>query len=235
MEGQHQSPLELVSSNLRAVLNDVINKLESRYYSSNIDYVRYKIDWICTLLVRLGGTLEESVLPYLLDAAWMLAVIDQENDESSICSPTEVKSGFRGRPKFDISCEQLEYFLDNGFKATEIAKMLCVSVKTVYRRLEENGLSMRDTYAVLTEQELDEIIKNVLVEFPNCGYKSMRGHLLSAGYKVQENRIRESMRRADPDGTVVRALQIRVTHRRSYSVRSPLSLWHMDGNHKLIR
>ena len=103
MEGQHQSPLELVSSNLRAVLNDVINKLESRHYSSNIDYVRYKIDWICTLLVRLGGTLEESVLPYLLEAAWMLAVIDQENDESSICSPTEVKSGFRGRPKFDIS------------------------------------------------------------------------------------------------------------------------------------
>lgn len=235
MEGQHQSPLELVTSNLRAVLNDVINKLESRYYSSNIDYVRYKIDWICTLLVRLGGTLEESVLPYLQEAAWMLAVIDQENDESSIFSPTEVKSGFRGRPKFDISGEQLEYFLDNGFKATDIAKMLCVSVKTVYRRLAENGLSICDTCAVLTEQELDEIIKNVLMEFPNCGYKSMRGHFLSAGYKVQENRIQESMRRADPDGTVVRAIQIHVTHRRSYSVRSPLSLWHIDGNHKLIR
>ena len=68
MEGQHQSPLELVTSNLRAVLNDVINKLDSRYYSSNIDYVRYKIDWICTLLVRLGGTLEGSVLPYLQEA-----------------------------------------------------------------------------------------------------------------------------------------------------------------------
>ena len=43
------------------------------------------------------------------------------------------------------------------------------------------------------------------------------------------------MRRADPEGTVVRALQIRVTHRRSYNVRAPMLLWHMDFNHKLIR
>jgi len=67
----------------------------------------------------------------------MLAVIDQENDESSIFSPAKVNSGFGGRPKFNISCKQLEYFLENGI---DIAKMLCASVKTVYRRLEENGL-----------------------------------------------------------------------------------------------
>ena len=66
----------------------------------------------------------------------------------------------------------------------DIAKMLYVSVKTVYRRLEENGLSMRDTYAVLTEQDLDEIIKNILEEFPNCGCKSMRDHLSCRGFKA---------------------------------------------------
>ena len=96
-------------------------------------------------------------------------------------------------------------------------------------------MSVRGTYAKITDQELDNIVKNMLREFPNSGYKSLRGHLLSRGYKVQENRIREAMRRTDPEGTVVRALQIRVTHRRSYNVRAPLSLWHMDGNHKLIR
>lgn len=36
-------------------------------------------------------------------------------------------------------------------------------------------------------------------------------------------------------GTTVRALQIRVIHRRSYNVRGPLALWHIDGHHKLIR
>ena len=103
-------------------------------------------------------------------------------------SPTEIKTGLNGRPKSDISCKQLEYFLENGFKATDIAKMLCISVKTVYRRLEENGLSIRDTYAILTAQELDDIVRNIIQEFSNCGYKGMRGHLLSQGYKVQENR-----------------------------------------------
>ena len=52
----------------------------------------------------------------------------------------------------------------------------------------------------------------------------MQGHLLSRGNKIQEIRVRESMKRCDPEGTVVRALQIRVTHRRSYNVRAPLSL-----------
>ena len=33
MEGQHQSPFQLVSVNIRAVLSDVINKLESTEYS----------------------------------------------------------------------------------------------------------------------------------------------------------------------------------------------------------
>ena len=55
--------------------------------------------------------------------------------------------------------------------------MLCVSVKTVYRRLEENGMAVRNTYATITE--LDDIIKSVLHDFPNSGYKSMRGQSLS--------------------------------------------------------
>lgn len=104
----------------------------------------------------------------------------------------------------------------------------------VYRRLEEFCLSIRATYSDLTEAELDDVVGNILPEFPNSGYESIRGHLLARGVKIQENRVREAMRRADPEGTVDRALQLRITHRRLYNVRAPLSLWHMDGNHKLI-
>lgn len=235
MEGQHQSPFELISTNIRAVLNDVINKLQCRDYSVNIDFARYKIDWLCALLLRVGGNLEDSLLRYLLEAQRMLSIVDKDDDMGFSSSLPLIKTGFKGRPKLDIPHELLQYLLDNGFKATDIANMLCISEKTVYRRLAENGMSVRDTYANLTEQELDAIIKDILHEFPNSGYKSMRGHLLSRGHKVQEMRIREAMRRTDPEGTVVRALQIRVTHRRSYNVRAPMSLWHMDGNHKLIR
>ena len=146
-----------------------------------------------------------------------------------------IKTGIRGRPKFYIPREQLEYFIEYGFKATDVSKMSCVCDKTVYRRLEEYGISMRMNYTQITEPELDDVIRNILQEFPNSGYKSLRGHLLARGLKVQERRLREAMRRTDPEGIIVCALQLRVTHRRVYNVKQPLSLWHMDGNHKLIR
>ncbi|XP_068695841.1 uncharacterized protein [Montipora foliosa] len=63
----------------------------------------------------------------------------------------------------------------------------------------------------------------------------MTGALLSRGIKVQQLRIRESMRRVNPDGVLLRALTIHTVNRRTYCVPSPLSLWHVDGNHKLIR
>ena len=56
--------------------------------------------------------------------------------------------------------------------------MLRISEKTVYRRLTENGMPVHDTYANMTDLELDDIIKDVFHEFPNSGYKSMRGHVL---------------------------------------------------------
>ena len=235
-EGQHQSPNELIAQNLRSILSGVLNKLECGNVDSNIDFARYRVEWLCSMLLRLGGNLEESLLPHLQEAQQMLAILDK--DEYCSCgrySPPVVKTGIRGRPKFYIPKEQLEYFIEFGFKASDIAKMLYVSEKTVYRRLEEHGMSMRTTFSQITEPELDDLIKSIVHVFPNSGYKSMRGHLLSRGFKVQESRVREAMRRTDPEGTLVRALQLRVTHRREYSVKQPLSLWHMDGHHKLIR
>ena len=149
-EGQHQSPLELIRTNLRTVLSDVINKLESAERLSYVDYTRYKIDWICSLLVRVG-LWEDSALTYLLGAARTLSAIDTDCDLSSAPTPSLIKAGLKGRPEFDITREQLEYFVQNGFKATDIAGMFCVSVKTVHRRLQENGMSIRDSYAKLTE------------------------------------------------------------------------------------
>ena len=70
---------------------------------------------------------------------------------------------------------------------------------------------------------------------PETGYKRMTGFLRSRGVVVQQSRIREAMRKVNPEGTMLRALRLHVTHRRSYQVSSPLALWHIDGNHKLIR
>ena len=101
-------------------------------------------------------------------------------------APLVVKTGIRGHPKFYISREQLEYSIEYGFKATDISKMLCVCDKTVYRRLEEYYISIQMNYTQITEPELDDVVRSIMQEFPNSGYKSLRGHLLARGLKVQE-------------------------------------------------
>ena len=138
-----------------------------------------------------------------------------------------------GRPFICISCEQLEYLIDLNFTAVSIAGILGVSRSTVYRRFKDYGLSIRNKYSSISDEMLDEIVQKILQQYPDCGQKMMSGHLKERGIVVQQMRVRDSMRRTDPQGTNLRK---RFTlYRRQYNVNSPLELWHLDGNHKLIR
>ena len=39
-----------------------------------IDFARYRVEWLYSLLVRLGGSLEENLLPRLQEAQQFLAI-----------------------------------------------------------------------------------------------------------------------------------------------------------------
>ncbi len=54
-----------------------------------------------------------------------------------------------------------------------------------------------------------------------------------SGINVQRDRISEALRAINPIETANRLLQ--GTTRRKYTVPTPNSLWHIEGNHKLIR
>ncbi len=127
----------------------------------------------------------------------------------------------------------LVYLLDNRFTVPQIARMLQLSISTVRRRMNDLGLSVRAFYSCLSDAQLDDVVKSIHQEHPFCGNAQMQGHLLSRGYRIQQIRARESMRRIDPTGTALRRLT--VMNRRVYSVPGPLSLFHIDGHHKLIR
>lgn len=99
--------------------------------------------------------------------------------------------------------------------------------------MSEYGLSIQDMFSDLTDRELDEIVSDIHHEFPMCGNRQMIGHLQARGIRIQQHRVRESMRRVDPEGTVARRLH--TICRRRYAVAAPRSLYHIDGNHKLIR
>uniref|UniRef100_A0A673MV46 Integrase catalytic domain-containing protein n=1 Tax=Sinocyclocheilus rhinocerous TaxID=307959 RepID=A0A673MV46_9TELE len=95
--------------------------------------------------------------------------------------------------------------------------------------------SNSDVYSTISNEELDALVQEIHCVHPNVGNKMMMGHLNSRGIRIQRHRVRESMRRVDMEGTLTRRMAIRTSHRCQYSVAAPNSLWHIDGNHKLIR
>ena len=144
-----------------------------------------------------------------------------------------IHTGLIGRPSIEITYDQLSFLVESNFTCTQIASMLGVSLRAIQRRLSEFGISIRMTYSTITDDELDEIVSQIQTQFPMYGNRLMQGQLLSRGYRIQQKRVRESQRRVDPEGTIIRHLH--VLNRRQYTVRAPRSLYHIDGHHKLIR
>ena len=137
-----------------------------------------------------------------------------------------------GRPKYFLSRDQLEFLLSLGFNKTQLSEMLGMSARTIQRRMAEYGLSSNN-YSDLSEEELDRMVTEIKEQFPRAGYRQVLAILKSHGVFVREHELRDSVQRCDPLGTSLRWFA--TIERRQYSVRGPLELWHMDGNHKLIR
>ena len=88
-------------------------------------------------------------------------------------------------------------------------------------------------FSVIADAELDSLVERIVSMHPQAGEKTVLSQLKSQGYKIQRQRVRDSIRRVDPIGLQVRSR--RCLHQRVYRVRSTNSLWHLDGYHKLIR
>ena len=121
-------------------------------------------------------------------------------DVLSACLDVTAFTGQRGRPKYLIPRDQLEFLIGRRFTVVDIASLLGVSVRTIERRLSDHGLSVRPTYSCINNVELDQTILNILTEFPDTGYRRLTGFLLSRGFRIQHWRMIEAMRRVNQAG-----------------------------------
>ena len=223
-----------LESELERYIGQIISVLQQGGENGR-DFVHVRLDYLCTIVVRYVDVLPfgRDLLRLIQSAREIICL--QEYTRPVYYDVAAHSNGNRGRPRCQITREQIEFFLDQNFTSSEIASLLGVSERTVKRRVLEFGSSVRARYSDLTEEQLDRIVLRSLDDFPNSGYRRMTGVLLTAGHRVQQQRVRESMRRVDPNGVFLRAIEIRTVRRRMYQVPGPLALWHIDGNHKLIR
>ena len=172
----------------------------------------------------------ESVLRCLFEARDILL---RRNAIHSKANNSVVCDGGVGRPYCDIPKDQLEFLLECNFKVKDISNMLRVSKRTIERRMREFGITKRENFSSLADADLDRTVEEIKETYPNCGSKMLLGYLRSRKIYVQRSRVRESLNRIDPIGVIAR--RCRCVHRRTYNVTRPLGLWHIDGNHKLVK
>lgn len=153
---------------------------------------------------------------------------------SGLCAEIQY-SGERGRPKYIIKREQLVFFRELRFTWTKIASMFGISRRTMYNIRSELGLteSQFPRFSVISDNDLKSIVSDIKQGMPDIGQSMLKGALESRGIYIPTTRLRDCLSEVDPINTALRwSLPI---NRRVYSVPHANALWHIDGNHKLIR
>ena len=175
-----------------------------------------------TLLEELAYSLHE-----LLREAFRKTTQNRDNPGAEYRAPTMFTGG---RPKYNITKEQLEHLRETGMTWRQIASCLGVHPRTIARRRSE--LNVDDRFDNISNENLDACIRQILSLTPYAGQTLIRGSLRGRGIRVQRWRVRERLNAVDPIGRAVR--QRLPISRRVYNVGSANSLWHIDSNHKVI-
>lgn len=228
-------------------LSEFLATLERQYGIANQHFANYAVERLtlsiqnvsrlCSVVNESGGSGLAHCsddLHQLKAVLYSLLSVRQRYEESTIhmedvsYSTPLARSSGRGRPRFQISAEQLEYLRSLSFSWTDIASLLGVSRMTICRHRVDCGL-LHEQRDVLSDVELDEIIVELKRDLPYSGQVMLLGRLRSMGYYTTRARVRESIRRVDPLNTPLR--WGRMAHqRRPYSVPGPNSLWHLGNN-----
>ena len=134
----------------------------------------------------------------------------------------------RGRPRLEITRDQLQYLSSLSFSWTHIANILGVSRMTIYRRRLEFDM-VNEAVRSPSDDELRRELNEMRQQHPDYGESMSFGHLRSKGYHVTRHRLRRLIRETDPINTALRWTG-GLTARRPYSVPGPNSLWHIGNS-----
>ena len=214
---------------LRNVLLDVSRKLQSYLSDELLESTVSRLKQISRHLLLFAGTNANmnDLIASISSVLSLLATFENRLYSSGYNAPVNL-SGHPGRPKFDISREQLDYFLFYDLGVQDIANVLSVSKSTVQRRFREYGISVSSAMSQVTNYQLDDLVKRLKTIFQmKVIVVLIHMQLRCQGIKVSQSRVREVMQRVDPEGVGQRWLVL--TPWCNYSVPGPLSLWHIDG------
>lgn len=243
----HQSLQSLImhcASNIDEADLEVAMEITSRLTSS-VRTLDYLFNDCNELQMHVDFPAEYSTLQELLNACqelqiiWSRKLVTLRTSNRCISEPGQIssvklfeRSLNPGKPRLVLDIESILFLFDYGFRVNVIAKMHLVHRVTIWRRLQEHGIQI-DRFSSISDEELNEIVREIYADHPHCGVSMMLGHLRSRNIFIQRYRVRLALKQIDPANSALRwGMAIR---RRTYVVPGPNSLWHVDGHHALIR
>ena len=136
-----------------------------------------------------------------------------------------------GRTAKIVPKERLECMLKLKMPISKIAEALQISRPSVYKAMVMYDLNY-NRYTYVNDDELQLTVRQIKTHHLNAGEVMVQGHLEARGIHVQRHRVRDAIHNTDPTVSVRKRPPI---NRRVYSVPCPNYIWHVDGNHKMIR
>ena len=171
------SPRDVLAQYLRRALIDLIELLRQAENGVESDYISFRLEQLIDVVLRAETIYQHSPqLVSILRRA--LAIAETSHHEVSTTVPAVFNTGQPGRPSFEIQADSLKFLLEFGFKATEIATMMSVCLRTIRRQM--TAFDIREE----KKCPVTRICRAITVEFPNCGVRRMRGFLLTRNIRV---------------------------------------------------
>lgn len=114
-------------------------------------------------------------------------------------------SGNPGRPPLDIDLDTAQELHDLGNSWDNVAQALGTVRSVLMDHMKKAGrLSERPAFTDITDDELDEVVAEIILEHPFIGGAIVHGHLESQGIHVPRRRVTECLQRIDSVGVLVR-------------------------------
>ena len=143
----------------------MIHAVQREIHANNVEHET--LDGLCFRGEQLARQVARLVTANVLDSS-VLNCIMFAYEKLTFCLQVESKEmgytaalqhfGSRGRPSYQISREQLVYFLRERFSRREIADMLCVSLSTLARRIRQYDLVNLVPYSTISDRDLDSVV-----------------------------------------------------------------------------
>ena len=220
---------EFVTNHMLKIMDEMQRCLTGKQSADDIDWLISKANSLAYMVNNIAKSCDVhpatvTLVQQLLTEIEQLKSGHVESNVKNAVIAVDVVEGKRGRPMYKIPYETLAHLLELSFSAADIARLLRVSKRTIFRRLKEYKLSVGQMYSTLSDEELDMKVAAIVAKYPFTGYRRMMGFLRDEGENVQEKRVVSSMRRVDYVGIIQRSTASRVIHRRKYSVKGIIQI-----------